>query len=66
MAGRPLRELQATDTERYAHLTPGFWAEGVHGAIEVDLSASAAPAAQLPGRPPRPSIAKYRRRRIRK
>jgi integrase len=77
MAGRPLRELQAilghasiTDTERYAHLTPGFWADGVHGAIEVDLSASDAPVAQLPGAAAAAEhsegIAKSGRRRIRK
>jgi integrase len=46
MAGRPLRELQAilghssiSITERYAHLAPGWFADGVHGALQVDLSA---------------------------
>jgi hypothetical protein len=45
MAGRDLRELQAilghasiTDTERYAHLSPGYWREGAHQAIRVDLT----------------------------
>jgi integrase len=45
MAGRDLRELQGilghasiTDTERYAHLLPGFWREGVHQVLQVDLS----------------------------
>jgi integrase len=45
MAGRDLRELQAilghasiTDTERYAHLSPGYWREGAHQAIRVDLA----------------------------
>lgn len=44
MAGRPLRELQKilghssiAITERYAHLAPGYFAPGVHGAFDVDL-----------------------------
>jgi len=32
-----------TETERYAHLAAGFWAEGVHQALALDLS----PAAEL-------------------
>lgn len=46
MAGNSLRELQKllghvsiTDTERYAHLAPGFWSAGVYGALSVDLTA---------------------------
>jgi integrase len=46
MAGRPLRELQAlmghssiAVTERYAHLAPGAFAEGVYQALAVDLGA---------------------------
>lgn len=45
MAGRPLRELQKilghssiAITERYAHLAPDYWAPGVHGALDVDLT----------------------------
>jgi integrase len=44
MAGRPLRELQAilghssiAVTERYAHLVPGHFGPGVHGALQVSL-----------------------------
>ncbi len=55
MAGRDLRELQKilghasiTDTERYAHLAPGFWREGAHQALKVDLTSGAArPVAQI-------------------
>lgn len=56
MAGRPMRELQAilghasiSDTERYAHLAPGYWSEGVHSALAIDLSPSAAPVVAMPG-----------------
>lgn len=45
MAGRPLRELQAilghssiAVTERYAHLSPGYFAPGVHEALAVSLA----------------------------
>lgn len=45
MAGRPLRELQAilghssiAVTERYSHLSPGYFAAGVHTALNVDLA----------------------------
>lgn len=45
MAGRSLREIQAilghasiTETERYAHLIPGHFADGVRSALAVDLA----------------------------
>jgi integrase len=45
MSGRPLRELQAilghtsiAVTEKYAHLVPGYFADGVYGALKVDLA----------------------------
>jgi integrase len=44
MAGGSLRELQAilghasiTETERYAHLAPGYFSEGAHSTISIDL-----------------------------
>lgn len=46
MGGRDLRELQEilghasiSETERYAHLSPGYWREGVHTALRLDLTA---------------------------
>lgn len=45
MSGRPLRELQAllghssiAVTEKYAHLAPGYFGEGVHAALPVSLA----------------------------
>jgi integrase len=57
MAGRDLQELQAilghasiTDTQRYAHLRPGHWREGVHQALKVDLSPAGGESVALPER----------------
>ena len=62
MSGRPLRELQKilghssiAVTERYAHLAPGYFAEGVHEAIRVDLSPAGGTIADLSGRSPDPA-----------
>jgi integrase len=72
MAGRDLRELQKilghasiTDTERYAHLSPGYWREGAHQALRLDLTpAGDRPPAQI--KQPSPSAAVLAKRKHRK
>ena len=33
-----LGHASITDTERYAHLSPGHWREGARSALQVDLT----------------------------
>lgn len=54
MAGGSLRELQGilghasiTETERYAHLAPGYFSDGARATVRVDLTTSAAPVARI-------------------
>lgn len=71
MSGRPLRELQKilghssiAVTERYAHLSPDYWAEGVHSALPVDLSAGGGSVAQIRHRSPESEPPRPRKKKV--